>query len=51
MDSFRGPVLLEVARYLKYRIAHSQGQTLEDFEIDKDLAVEVLLAASYLQIE
>ncbi len=51
MDSFKGSVLREVVRYLKYRIAHSQGPTLEDFEIDKDLAIEVLLVASYLQIE
>lgn len=51
MDSFKGSVLFEVVRYLKYRIAHSQEPTLEDFEIDKDLAIEVLLLASYLQIE
>ena len=44
-------MLKEVLRYLVFIKAKSQGICVAEFEVDKDLAVDVLLAASYFQIE
>ena len=51
LDSFRGNVLREVVRFLKFKKDIAEGVCSTEFEVDKDLAVDVLLAASYLQIE
>jgi len=51
LESFRSEVLKEVVRFLMYKSAHSEGLSVAEFEVDKDLAIDVLLAASYLQID
>ncbi len=51
LDNFRSDVLKEVVRFLMYKTAHSEGVSVAEFEVDKDLAIDVLLAASYLQID
>ena len=51
MEVFTSHTLQEVARYLKFRTSYTPGTPIDEFEVHKDQAVEVLLAASYLQID
>ena len=51
VEDFSSAVLREVVRFLNFKKAHMDGVSGVEFQVDKDLAVDVLLASSYFQIE